>query len=57
MMNCVFDGLLFSQSSCKVLINGIIQGACFYGSQTVQLSQVPSHQMSLNQQTNTDNVA
>lgn len=48
MMNCVFDGLLFSQSSSKVLIYGIIQGACFYGSQPVQLSEVPPYQMSLN---------
>lgn len=29
----------------------------FYGSQTVQLSEVPPYQMSLNQQTNTGDVA
>lgn len=57
MMISVFDGLLFSQRWSKVLINEIIQGACFYGSQAVQLSEVPPYQMSLNQQTNTDNGA
>lgn len=47
----------FPRAGVRFLLMELYKELVFYGSQTVQLSEVPPYQMSLNQQTNAGDVA